>query len=1100
VRLNRPVSGHRRSRKSAFFAIAVLLLTGIVVLRLGNREQSAGQRSADAAASFASPLGPAVPVGRAVGRHDLLAHLGAAPISFEANEGQTDARVKFLARGSGYGLFLTADEAVLALSSPTSDKKKGNPQVNSVIRMKLAGASKSATVTGTDQLAGKSNYLVGNDPSKWRSNVAHFARVRYASVYPGVDLVYYGNQSSLEYDFEIAPGADPKPVQLKFEGTEKVELDTGGNLILETAGGNVQLHAPKVYQRVGSERRPVAAKFDLLADNRVGFALGDYDRSRAIVIDPVLTYSSFLGGSGNETSPSIAVDSGFNIYIAGQTASTNFPLVAPTPTPPPFQPTLKAPSDVFVTKLDPTGSTLVFSTYLGGTGDDFPAGIAVDAGSDVFVAGTTNAGDFPIVGGFQTTPPAGGNHVFVSELKPDGSGLLYSTYLAGSGTDVAAGLAVDNRSNAYVIGTTTSANFPVTSGTFQGTLQADNAFFVSKITPTVTGASSLPFSTYFGGGNPATGAIASGGGIAVDTNGLIYITGGTNLLHVGNTGTAATDFPILDAAQPCLNLPAVAPTTPPTPPSPCSTTVTATTDAFVAKLNPAAGTGAQVVYSTYLGGSGSDVGNGIAVDTGGNVYVTGSTTSTDEFVPAGTTPFQLNNAGGGDAFVAKLNNPAAGTPIAITYFSYLGGTGADSGSAIVVDNTQTVRVTGTTASANLPVTSGAPQGALGGGTDAFLGRIDTTASATLSPNNLLTYLGGSGVDRGTGVALDTSFQTYVTGDTTSSNFPVRGTAFQGGPQGGSDAFITKLGGVSDLQVTVAATINPIGVGNQDTFKYTIKNAGPDPTSGVTFSATVPSSGATIGTTSSSPGSCATAVGNTVQCLIGTLANAGTATVTVLLTPTTSAQSLTSSGTVGVTPSINPPSSDPVASNNSASTSVPVTDFSVSASPSTNTVVAGNTATYQVTVSPLPTYTNSIALSCSAGLPTTGARCDFSTASVTITNSSPVSSTLTISTTARPVPTTALRRTGEVLFAAILPVGGFTLLGLGFGGMSRRKKRFVMGLMLVVLLSMIGLQLACGGSSSKPPITGGTAAGTYTVTITGTSGSASHGTAVTLVVQ
>jgi len=1084
VKLNRPIGD--RSRLYCAYLIVVLAATGALLTRIGTPAQVSELSSFPTQSQPWSIPSNSSNSGTANDPGHPVRILGGLPLSFEPNQGQTDARVDYVARGGGYGLFLTGGEAVLELQSA----RAGRTGERSVVRMKLAGANESPKMSATDLLPGKSNYLIGNNPAKWHRNVPQFARVRYAQIYPGIDLVYYGNQGQLEYDFEVSPGADPKSVRLSFPGAQKLALDKTGNLVVKAEAGDVRLDAPRVYQRSGESREKVSGHFVLIAGNEVGIAVGQYDRSCTLVIDPVLSYSSYLGGSGVETSPSIAVDGAFNIYVAGQTTSGDFPLVTPAPTPPPLQSTLKPPSDVFVAKLDPSGSTLLFSTFLGGTGDDLSAGIAVDAAQNVYVAGTTNAPDFPMASpanGFQTAPKAGGNHVFLSVLKPDGSGLNYSTYLSGSSLDVAAGLAIDNKANAYVIGTTTSADFPTTPGTFQATLQADTAFFVSKINTAVSGGSSLVFSSFFGGGNPFTGAITQGGGIAVDSNGKIYITGGTNFQHLGTATSATTDFPILNAAQGCLDTPATA--TPPSPPPACTQLTNPALDAFAAKIDPSAGTGAQLLYSTYLGGTGTDVGKGIAVDTGGNVYVTGSTTSVDVFNPGTAGSFQANNAGGQDGFVLKLNNPAANTPVATSYFSYIGTAGTDNGAALAADNSQIARIAGSEGNA------------------AFVARIDTTATTAASPNNAVTLFGSAGVSRGTGIALDTSFVTYVTGDTTAptGTFPLAGPPFQGALKGAQDAFISKLISISDLATVVSTPKVPpppiaaVGIGNQTTVKFTITNNGQDPTGGVIFNVTLPSSGATVGTVTSAPGSCNTAVGNSVLCSIGSMSKLQTATVTVPLTPTV-AQPLVTSGTASVSPSSNPPSIDPVSANNGAQVSIPVADFSVTAAPATQTVAAGNSTTYQVTVTPLPTFPNSVALSCSHGLPTTGAKCTFSTASLTFTGTSPATSTLTITTTARPLPTTSLQRGLRLFYAMFLPLAGLTWLGSALGDKNSRRRRFVVVVLSGLMLLMIGFQAACGGGKATAPTTPGTAAGTYTVDLTGTSGSASHTTSVTLVVQ
>ena len=1070
-------------------------------------------------------------------RQEIAAEYGRLPLSFEANEGQSERQVKFLAHGNGYGLFLTTQEAVLVRRRPAASRQH-SAGTDSVLRMALANAATSAEVKGDELLPGKSNYFIGNDPAAWRRNVPQFARVRYHDVYPGIDLVYYGRQGQLEYDFEVAPGADPQQIAMRFQGQDREpqrpELKPGGDLQL--LAGDLRLQAPRVYQRFGGAERPVNGGFVVRQDGTVGFSLGDYDHSRPLVIDPVLTYSTYLGGSGAESCsaltgqeftpgcPAITVDSAQSAYVAGSTNSPDFP--GPGGTAP--RQGSAGTANVFIAKFDNTGSALVFATYLGGSGIDTSAGIAVDSGFEVFVAGTTTSGNFPVSSGaFQNAVKAAGTHVFVTKLNSSGSVILYSTFLSGSATDSASGLALDTQAKVYVTGTTTSADFPTTAGAFQTVAGCPGGgscttppgiaqFFLSKLDPSLTETASLPYSTYFGGGNPTNG-VAIGGGIAVDSGSNVYITGGTNFQHVG---TLATDFPILNAFQACLDVPeAVLPTTAPT----CLSNPTAT-DAFVAKFNIATNvaSGAQLQYSTYIGGSGSDVGYGIAVDSGGSAYITGSTTSGDFILPTATIAFQAANSGGRDAFVAKVSSftpPATtsttATAVSLLYFSYLGGAADDAGTAIAVDSAQDARVTGwtdsTTGTGNFPTQNAFPQGAApGGGRDAFVASLNTAGTTACVPNPTATppvfcpsyssFLGGNGTDMGTGIALDSQGGTYIAGETASSSgFPVQG-ALQSALNGPSDAFVTKLGPNVSLSIAATASPSPVGVGSPVTFTYTITNLG-DFVTGVTFTDNIPSSGANFTSATASPGSCGSAVtGGTLQCNIGnlntTVSGATGATVTIVLTPTppatpsaTQPPALGNSGTVSVGGS---------SFQKTASASATINDFSMNVAPASATVVAGAPASYQVEVTPTGGIPASVSLAVGSGLPT-GATFAFSTTPIPNLNNGPVSSVLTVNTTARVTTTVERWRRGGPIYAIWLPVFGFSLLGIGMRGKTSRKRQLLAGLFLAGFFSLVIFQAGCGTKSSTTTTTG-TPAGTYTLTVNATSGSATRTTTVQLVVQ
>jgi len=1083
-------------------SFGLLLLIAGLALWSGSpvSQWASSDRNPVVAAFSTSDIGP---------NRGATADFGQLPLRFEPNQGQTDSKVDFLARGAGYGLFLTPNHAVLSLRSN---------QNTSVVRMELAGGNPSAAVAGADQLPGKSNYLIGNNPAKWHRDIPQFARVRYQGVYPGVDLVYYGNQGQLEYDFEVAPGADPAQIALHFQGPEKTALDASGNLILASNGGEIQLKAPQVYQQSGAERLPVAAKFVVRQDGKIAFELGAYDRRRALVIDPVLTYSTYFGGSGAEACPgnvrilvgaissppsgctALGIDASSNIYLAGSTTSTDFPLTPQTGTTPPpaaFQGTIAGTANVFVTKLNAAGSAILFSTYLGGDGADRTVGVAADSAFNVVVAGNTTSTNFPTTSAsaFQTAPTNANNHAFVSVLDPTGHSLVYSTYLSGNGEESARGLALDSRNKIYVIGATTSTNqpdathsFPATLGAIQVSSLGTSQFFVSKVDPALIGFPSLAYSTYFGGGNPLNG-VTLGGGIAVDANSKVYITGGTNFLH---TGSSATDFPILNAYEGCLDSPP--PLTPPTTTPNCSTSVTAP-DAFVAKLDPSAAAGAQLLYSTYLGGTGNEVGYGVAVDTGLSVYVTGSTSSTDFVLPSGTTAFQGTNKGGIDAFLGKFGTPCTGTSctttaVPLTYFSYLGGTGTDVALGISVDSLQGARLAGYTNSGDFPVPNNPIDGALRGPVDGFASRIDTTASSSISLGHYGTYLGGSGSDFATSITSDTQGNSYIAGETGSADFPTA-SPIQGAIKGGSDAFVTKLGAILNLAVVETVSPNPIGVGNNVTFSYKITNNG-DLTSGIIFTDVLPANGATFVSAASSPGqtSCPASSG-IVTCTVGTLNGGAVATVTVILTPTVNG-SLSDGGRVTVfgTPVVVTPAPPPAVAT--------VNDFAISVSPTILTEPAGTPASFTVTVTPTGNVPNTVTLSAS-GAPSGGQTTFPNGSSFTNLSSGAQSRQLVVNTTARVTTPASLFPANRPFYAAIFPISGLAVLGAGIGGKKSRRRRVLMGMLLACFFTLVVFQMGCGSSSSTTTTTG-TPAGTYNLTVTATSGSATRTQQIVLVVQ
>jgi hypothetical protein len=678
------------------------------------------------------------------GSSKIVEGYGKRPLAFEANQGQTDPQVKYLSRGAGYSLFLTSHEAVLALheasrqepalsglKARTSPGKGSRESKSAVLRLKLVGSNAKTEVTGQDELPGKSNYFIGNDPKKWHTKVRQFAKVRYENVYPGVDLVYYGHQRELEYDFVVQPGASPKAIRLGIEGA-RLRLEHG-DLVMTSAAGDVHLRSAHIYQELNGVRRDVRGRYVIKGKGEVGFEVAAYDRRRALVIDPVLAYSTFLGGSGGDGGAGIAVDSAGNVYVTGVTGSTDFPTVGAV------QPANNGVLDCFVTKFNTDGSALVYSTYLGGSGYDSVGGIALDSAGSAYLAGYTESTDFPTVHAIQPGY-AGNGDAFVAKINAAGSAVVYSTYLGGSGSDGGDGIAVDSVGRVYVTGQTGSTDFP-TVNALQPTYVGIGDAFVTKINAAGT---ALVYSTYLGGSETENSF-----GIAVDSAGNVYV--------IGDTGS--DDFPVANAIQPTPN---------------------GNGDAFVTKINAA---GSAFVYSTYLGGSGGERGSGIATDSAGNAYVIGTTQSTD--FPT-KNPIQPTNGGDVDAFVTEIN--AVGS--AVVFSTYLGGTGAEWGHGVAVDPAGNVYVTGITGSTDFPLVN-AIQSAYAGNSDAFVAKI-TAGGGALAYS---TYLGGRSGDIGLGIAADANGTAYVTGTTSSvsgKKFPATVFAFQQSPKGRSEAFVSKI--------------------------------------------------------------------------------------------------------------------------------------------------------------------------------------------------------------------------------------------------------------------------------------------------------------------
>jgi Beta-propeller repeat len=775
----------------------------------------------------------------AASRSGLVAAYGKLPLSFEANQGQTDAQVKFLSRGSGYTLFLTGHEAVLALQKAEGNTSKpevpgeagalkfetrhsplGTRPPALVLRMSLVGVSEATQVSGLGELPGKGNYFIGNDREKWRTNVPNYAKVRYQNVYPGVDLVYYGNQGQLEYDFVVAPGADPAEIRLdvmadlgmrpssaagrrkRAHAGTRLRIAANGDLLVSLNGGEVRFHKPVVYQNVDTgfsrqpqdvgaepllQRRYSEGRYVLAAGNQVTFQVGAYDRTKPLVIDPVLTYSSYLGGSGIDQAAGIAVDGSGNAYVTGFTTSSDFPRVNQISGACNGSCGTAASFDAYVTKINASGTALVYSSYLGGSGDDQGSGIAVDTSGNAYLTGATNSSNFPrvnqISGACNGSCGSGSNlDSFVTKINAAGNALVYSSLVGGSGDDSNSyntvffnNITVDGAGNAYLTGQTYSTDFPRVnqiSGACNGSCGTGfpGDVFVTKIN---AAGSALVYSSYLGGD-----AADIGYSIAVDGAGNAYVTG----------LTYSANFPRVNQIPGACN-------------GSCGTG--ANYDIFVTKINAA---GTALIYSSYLGGSTDDWGRGVAVDASGNVYLTGVASSTD-FPSINQIPGVCaeNSCG---AFAAKIN--AAGN--ALVYSSRFGGSrGADQGLAVAVDTSGSAYILGGTQSADFPRVNqimGACRGSCGTGAnyDAFVMKINTAGNALVYSS----YIGGSGDDNGgslvgnAGIALDSLHNAYLGGFTISPDFPrghienaipssipgaCRGSC---GTAGNGDAFVVKI--------------------------------------------------------------------------------------------------------------------------------------------------------------------------------------------------------------------------------------------------------------------------------------------------------------------
>jgi hypothetical protein len=695
----------------------------------------------------------------------VASSLAAMPLVFEENRGQAKPGVDFLCRSRGFDLLLAPSELTFLLrekASPAKDSTvrsvlvPGAPHRVAVAKIRFVGANAHSKMSGTGKQAMKSNYFIGRDPRRWRTDISNYSSVVVKSLYPGVDAVYHGSGKQLEYDLNYAPHVRPDLVRLAFDGFENVAIDSSGDLVLSVAGGEIRQAVPRVYQDVKNGRQTIAAHWVLRNRKEAHIALGlNYDRRQPVVVDPIVSYATYLGGTLEDTAAGIAVGRDGSAYVTGFTESLDFPVLNP------FQGTNhggESGADAFIAKIDPQGTGLAYATYLGGSGDDIAHDIAVDKLGCAYVVGETTSIDFPVVNPLM--PKRGRRNAFVTKLSPSGMALDFSTFLGGS-TDplggnkadtFGTGIALDDVGAVYVIGYTNSSDFP-TVGAFQSTIHGSVDAFITKID---AAGFTILYSSYLGGSDydyPSA--------VAVDRSRNAYITG----------FTMSVDFPLQ---------------------APFQSTNRGKLDGFVAKVDAF---GSSLLYSSYLGGSDNDNPNSIAVDSGGNAYVTGYTQSTDFPTVAA---FQNSSPGGYEVFVSKITPSGSG----LVYSTYLGGSGGDVGSRVAVDASDNAYIVGL-AGAVFP-TRDSLQSYAGGG-DAFVTRLDFAGIPSFS-----TWLGGSGYDRATGVALNGSGGIFVAGFTNSTDFPTKQPIQSQYGGGYFDVFVAKISDPPPSPVTNASyfTLTP----------------------------------------------------------------------------------------------------------------------------------------------------------------------------------------------------------------------------------------------------------------------------------------------------
>jgi hypothetical protein len=1035
------------------------------------------------------------------GASDRAKAYGNLPLNFEENVGQTVQDVRFVAHGSGYELFLTPQEAVVSLAKTGRLDFSPMHRIASLramrairraalttVRLHLDGANPAVQMAGLEKLPVRTNYFVGNDPRKWHTNVPTYTRVKYSEVYPGVDLVFYGNQHRLEYDFVVAPGADPGTIAFSVGGARKLRVNSRGDLVMSVAGGEVELQKPVVYQQTGHGRQEIAGGYEITEGHRVRFAVAKYDHSAALIVDPVLNYSTYLGGTGDDQGASIAVDAAGDAFVTGTTFSTDFPTTASALNAGPLGSNVNG--TAFVTEMNPAGTAQLYSTYLGGSGGDEGFGIAVDSTGNVYVTGSTFSTDFPttanaLKGGANAAAAVNGTS-FLTKINPAASGaaaLVYSSYIggtSGAASDAAEAIAVDATGNAYVTGITGSlpgtglADFPVTASAFQatpGTGITSGTAFLTRIDTTKSGSASLIYSTFLGGnGADSSGPLGFGDGglgVAVDSASNAYIVG----------TTSSTNFPTSTNAFQVTAPVAIAKGT-----------------VFVSRIDTTMSGAASLIYSTYLGGDVSEFGFAIALGPNNVAYVTGNTGSPSAF-PTTHGAFQTGGDTlnpNGDAFVSLIDTAGTGST-SLKYSTYLGdrqGSG-DVGFGIKADSAGNAYVGGASDSTHFPVTKGAFEPTFPSAETGFISKLNPAGNGA-ADLVYSTYFGGSGSasqrDEIFGIAIDTLNNAYVTGVTASATnatrpFPTSAGAFQTALKGTSDAFVSKL----TLIPTVVVAPASLAFNNQT---VGVKSAPQMVTLTNNTSAALPITSVVVMAGSPAASSTDFAIASGSAC-VTSVAVGASCTLNVTFTPSaTAAESATLVFTDGDASS---PQSVDLTGNGAAVAA----DFSLSA-PGTLTIAQGMSGSVTVTMTPVGGFTGAVALACT-GAPM-NSTCTIAPTSVTSSNgTATATATVTVMTSSlvppanrMPMPPISMLQIVSMCFA------GLTMLLLSKA--RRLQTRLGLAAALLICLALAG----CGGGSSSNPSTNnsGTATpkATTTLTITGTSGALSHTATVSLAVD